>query len=276
MKLADKETGVLEYRPLGETLGAEVLGLDMAAPIDERHAASLREAFARHGLLVVRGQKVTTEQQTRFAQVFGDVVIREKNIIPSLEATAQHVSNTREDGILATGELDFHMDQLFHEQPLTALILYGIEVPEVGGDTRFCNTTAAYERMPAELRQKIDGLHCRHAYTFAGNLAKDWNIDDAAVQPLSAVHPIVWRHPDTGRVGVWVNKMTTVEVVGLSEEEGRALMQEIRRYFYSDSVTYTHKWHVHDLVIWDNRLLQHARTPVDNSLPRTLRRSPII
>lgn len=276
MKLVDKETGIVEYRPLSEALGAEVLGLDMAAPVDAGTAASLREAFARHGLLLVRGQKVTTEQQTRFAQVFGDVVIREKNVVPNQEATAQHVSNTRKDGILATGELDFHMDQLFHQQPLTALILYGIEVPAVGGDTRFCNTTAAYERMPAALRDRIDSLQCRHAYTFAGALAKDWNIDDAEIQPMSAVHPMVWRHPDTRSRAVWVNKMTTVEVLGLPEEEGRALMQEVRRYFYSDGVTYTHKWRVDDLVIWDNRLLQHARTPVDESLPRTLRRSPII
>lgn len=276
MRIADKIEKDIQYRPLSPAVGAEVIGLDMAAPINEQEADSLREAFAHYGLLLVRGQSISTERQTGFARVFGEVVIREKNVVRNEETNAQHVSNTRKDGILATGELDFHMDQLFHEQPLTALILYGIEVPSHGGDTRFCNTTAAYELMPKDLRDRIESLQCRHAYTFAGNLAKDWNIDDAKVQPISAVHPLVWRHPTTGRAAIWVNKMTTVEILGSSEGEGRALMQEIRRYFYREEVTYTHKWQVNDLVIWDNRLLQHARTPVDETLPRTLRRTPII
>ena len=266
----------LTYRPLSDALGAEVIGLDLSTDYDESTKASLREAFSRYGLLLVRGQEVTTADQTRFAELFGEVVIREKNVVAASEVKAQHVSNTRKDGILGLGELDFHMDQLFHQKPLVGLILYGIQIPTQGGDTLFTNSCAAYECMPAALREKVDKLSCRHAYTFAGELAKDWNIDDAQHQPLSAVHPMAPVHPTSGRRALWVNKMTTVEVIGLPHDEGKALMQEVRSYLYPEQITYRHKWQVKDLVLWDNRALMHARTPFDESQPRTLRRSPIL
>ena len=182
----------------------------------------------------------------------------------------------REDGVFGLGELDFHLDQLFQPQPLSALILYAIEVPARGGDTRFVNTMAAHESMPAALRERIAGLHCRHAYTFSGALASDWNVDDANRQALSSVHPMIWRDPESGRGAIWVNKLTTVEVLGLPPEEGQALIAEVHRYLYEESITYTHRWRPGDLLLWDNRRLQHARTPFDPAERRTLRRSPIL
>jgi alpha-ketoglutarate-dependent taurine dioxygenase len=266
----------LSFRPLSPAVGAEVLGLDLSSDHDDETKARLREAFSRYGLLVFRGREVSTADQTRLAELFGEVVIREKNVVASKEVKAQHVSNARQDGILGLGELDYHMDQLFHARPLLGLILYGIEIPTQGGDTLFSNTCAAYEAMPESLRDKVDALSCRHAYTFAGTLAKDWNIDAAELQPLSAVHPMAPVHPTSGRRALWVNKMTTVEVIGLSPEEGRALMSEVRSHVYDEAITYRHQWQVNDLLLWDNRSLMHARTPFDESQPRTLRRSPIL
>ncbi|GGG34143.1 hypothetical protein GCM10010964_22630 [Caldovatus sediminis] len=266
------------FRPLTPVLGAEVIGLDLSRPIGPAVREALREAFRRHLLLLIRGQEgVTTEQQTRFAGIFGRVELREKNRVRNAEAGAQHVSNVRPDGVFGLGELDFHCDQLFQPEPLSALILYAIEVPETGGDTRFVNTVAAHARMPEALRTRIATLACRHAYTFAGALAQDWNVDDAAVQPLSAVHPMIWRGPGGDEPGaIWVNKLTTVEVLGLPPEEGRALIAEVRRHLYDGDLAYTHRWRPGDLVLWDNRRLQHARTPFDPAARRTLRRSPIL
>ncbi len=266
----------LRLRTLSPALGAELLDFDLSRPPSESEAHALREALAVHGLLLLRGRAVSTEEQTRFGAIFGDVTLREKNKVRNAEAGAQHVSNVRADGLFGKGELDFHLDQLFHKVPLRALILYGIEIPSSGGATRFANAEMALNAMPAALRQRIEGLSCRHAYTFAGDLAADWNVDDAKIQPLSAIHPMVWTDPESGRRSLWVNKITTVEVVGLAEAEGRALMQEVRSYLYHEAVNYTHEWRPDDLVVWDNRMLHHARTPFDESEPRTLRRTPIL
>lgn len=276
MSSAAPVTPTLSFEPLSAAVGAQVIGLDLSAPFDDATTSQLRNAFVRYGLLLVRGQRISTEEQTRFVELFGTVVIREKNVITNEDAKAQHVSNTRKDGILALGEIDFHMDQLFHEKPLKGIALYGIEIPSSGGDTRFASGCAAYESIPESLRRKVDGLSCRSAYTFAGDLAKNWNIDDARLQQISAVHPMAPVQPGSGRRALWVNKLTTVEVIGLPEEEGAALMSEVRSYVHKDAVIYTHRWRVDDLVIWDNCALMHARMPFDESQPRTLRRSPFL
>lgn len=266
----------IELRPLNPHFGMEVMGLDLREPIDDATSTALRDAFRQHRLLLLRDQEVGTEDQARFAGIFGEVSLREKNRVKSSEATAQHVSNVRKDGVFGLGELDFHLDQLFHKEPLSALILYAIEVPSEGGDTRFADSGAALDLMPAPLRERIETMECRHAYTFGGTLAADWNVDDAAQQTLSAIHPMVWRKTPEEHGVLWVNKLTTVGVEGLPEEEGRALMGEVRQYLYDESIIYTHKWRPGDLLIWDNRRLQHARTPFDPAARRTLRRSPIL
>ena len=266
----------LHFRVLNPAVGAEVIGLDVTQPIGAEDAAALRDAFRRHHLLLVRGQSPTTAQQTAFADVFGRVTLREKNVIRNAEDQAQHVSNVRDDGLFGKGDLDFHLDQLFQPMPLSALILTALELPSKGGDTIFVNAMAAVEKMPAELRARIAGLRCLNAYTFAGALAKDWNVHDAATAGQVQEHPMLWRDPESGRHALWVNKLTTLGVVGMPEEEGRALIAEVRRYLYDDSISYRHQWRLGDMLLWDNLRLQHARTPFDAAEPRTLRRTPIL
>ncbi len=265
----------LQFEPLSARVGAEVIGLDLEAPIGAEDAAALRAAYARHHLLLLRGAAPDTAAQTRFAQIFGSVQLRERNRIAAMEEDAQHVSNTRADGVFGKGDLDFHVDQLFQPMPLAALILCALEVPEEGGDTVFADATAVQDMLEPALRARAERLQCRHAYTFAGNLAADWNVQDAATTTLSQVQPMLWPVPGSDARALWVNKMTTVEVLGLEPEAGRALMQQVRAPLYDEAIQYRHHWRPGDLVLWNNRTLQHARTPFDESQPRTLRRTPI-
>jgi taurine dioxygenase len=268
----------LDLHPLNPHFGVEVRGLDLREDPSEATRAALRAAFRQHRLLLLRNQEIATEHQTRFAEIFGPVQLRERNRVKSAEATAQHVSNVRKDGVFGTGDLDFHSDQLFQKEPLAALILYALEVPvNAGGDTRFSDSVSVLDRMPEAMRVRAETLHVRQDYTFSGALAKDWNVDDAAQQTsLSAVHPMVWRAAPGDRGAMWVNKLSSVEVVELPGAEGKALMTEMREYLYDPAIIYDHAWKPGDLVLWDNRRLQHARTPYDETQPRTLRRSPIL
>lgn len=276
MSQAAQTQAGLSFRVLNPAVGAEVIGLDLSQPIGAADAEALRAAYRRHNLLLVRGQMPTTAQQTAFAEVFGTVTLREKNTVRNAEEKAQHVSNVRDDGLFGKGDLDFHLDQLFQPEPLAALILTALELPSKGGDTMFVNAMAAVEKMPPALRARIAGLRCLNAYTFAGSLAKDWNVKDSSSAGMFQEHPMLWRDPESGRHALWVNKLTTLSVVGLPPEESAALIAEVRRYLYDESITYTHRWRVGDLLLWDNRRLQHARTPFDASEPRTLRRTPIL
>ncbi len=265
----------LEFRPLSDRVGAEILGLDLSQPFDTPTTAALRDAYARHHLLLVRGQPCTAADQARFARLFGEVELRERNRIQAMEPDAQHVSNVRADGVFGRGDLDFHLDQLFQPMPLKALILAAIEVPEAGGDTVFADATAVPALLPAALRAEAEAATCRHAYTFAGSLADDWNVTDAATTTLSQLQPMLWPVPGSADRALWVNKLTTVEVLGRSAEEGRGMMAAVRAPLYDEAIQYRHHWQAGDLVLWNNRTLQHARTPFDETQPRTLRRTPI-
>lgn len=266
----------LGFRPLSESMGVEVTGIDLRRPISQEQQRRLSDAFDRHHLLLVRGQDITPEQQAAFGRIFGQIALRERNRIKNEVAETQHVSNKREDGVFGQGELDFHIDQLFQEEPLNALILYAIEVPDEGGDTRFSNAMAAYEQLPEAVRRRADGLQCRHAYMYSGDLAKSWNMEQADENAPTAVHPMMWQHPPSGRKAVWVNKLTTVEVLGMPADEAAELMEQVRKPLYEERNCYTHKWRPGDLLLWNNKTLQHARTPFDNGQPRTLRRTPIV
>ena len=181
----------LQIHPLTDNVGATVTGLDMRRDLTADETTKLADAFSRFGLLLFRGLDIDVAQQLRLAHVFGEPVIREKNVAPDPNRQTQHVSNALADGVFGTGELDFHIDQLFWPEPLKALMLYGIEIPSSGSETKFVDTNQVYARMPNDLKHKIDGLSCRHAYTFAGKLAEDWHVKDADTQDMSVVHPIV-------------------------------------------------------------------------------------
>ena len=267
----------MQVRPICAALGAELLDFDMNSEIGPDAAAALRRALAEHHLLVVRGHTVTSADQRRFASVFGDIVIRaDYDKAPDEEADTQHVSNRRADGILGDGELDFHCDQLFQTPPLKALALYAIEVPAQGGDTKFSNTARAFARMPEALKARMAKLSCMHLYDFKADFTKPQDPETATPGSPYAVHPMLWTDPDSGARGVWVNKNTTIRVMEMDGPDGRALIEEIRSYFYDEDVIYTHQWRADDLVIWNNRVLQHARTYFDPRLPRTLRRTPLL
>ncbi len=267
---------VLAAKPLCTALGAEISGIDLSVPIGEGEARWLREQYERHHLLLLRGHPVTAERQAELAQVFGKIALRERTTVKGERADTQHVSNVLPDGLFGSSELHFHVDQLFEDVPLAALILYAVEVPDKGGETLFSNGTLAWESMPAELKSRVEGLQCRHAYTYAGTLADEWNMERADKDAPVAVHPMVWADPRSGLRNVWANKAATICVLGLEQGEGLALIDEVRSYLENPEFVYRHQWRPHDLLLWNNRLLHHARTPFDPSKPRTLRRTPIL
>jgi alpha-ketoglutarate-dependent taurine dioxygenase len=266
----------LTMTPLSSHVGVEVNGVDLDARLEAHAADALCALFERHHLLLLRAPDLSPENQSRFAALFGTESHRERGKRPTSGGDSQYVSNVRADGLFGRGELDYHIDQLFLEEPLRAVILYGLEVPAEGGSTRFVNTQAVCEAMPAALRDRLAGLRCRHARAYDRATTADWNVVDAEVDSPSWVHPLLWRDPRSGKHSIWVNKLTTVGVEGLSDADSAALIAEVRELLYEESFAYHHYWQPGDLLIWDNRVLQHARTPFDPSATRTLRRSAIV
>jgi taurine dioxygenase len=269
-----------DFRPLTGAFGAEVIGVDLSQEIPDALADRLLQAFRESDLLLFRDQKISAADQSRFAAVFGEIAIRTSHyegVAQPEFADQQHVSNRRADGILGDGELTLHADHLWTPEPLNALMLYGIEVPETGGETRFCASGHAFAAMPEELRRTMDGLRCVHMYDFRkSDYTAPYDLSRRG-QPnvADATHPMVWTDPASGRRAIWYNRTTTAAIEGIGGEEVPGLVARLRRHLDDLAINYVHHWRAGDLLVWNNRMLLHARAPFDPSQPRTLRRTPI-
>ena len=188
------------------------------------------------------------------------------------------ISNIREDGkpigALPDGEMHFHTDQCHQERPAMASMLYAIEVPSQGGNTLFANGYKAYETLPAEIKRRIDGRRALNAYDY-DNAATRRGTRVVDGVP-SCVHPVVRTHPATGRKALYVNRLMTVCIEGLPQEESDELLSFLFDHQEQRQFVYEHVWRPGDLLMWDNRCALHARTDFSAGERRLMRRVTIL
>ncbi len=268
----------IRFEALTRHVGVEVKGLDLHQTTDPATAKALRDAFREHHLIVVRQPGVSDDEQVRFARIFGEIAVRYSRANENTQAKVQYVSNSRPDGILGDGEIVFHMDHVFYETPLTAILLYGIDIPQSGTATKFRNAHELYARLPDALRERARKLKILHLFNYGGDHTGWQDPDEASPDSPRAWQPLVWTNPETGEEALWLSPLTTVGFDGIALGEGRRLIEELWAFAATvdPEFTYVHRWAPGDLVIWDNRMLHHAREPFLSSESRTLRRSSIV
>ena len=183
------------------------------------------------------------------------------------------ISNVRENGepigALPDGELMFHSDSVFLQKPLLGALLYAEEVPSTGGNTLFANMYQAYDSLSEAVKSEIADLKAVHAYDYETSVKKaSYNRSSTPF----AEHPVVRTHPETGRKALYVNRLMTEEIVGLPPNESKALLENLFSHAERSDHVYEHVWKREDLVFWDNRCTQHARTNFPSDERRLLRR----
>ncbi len=276
-------TAALDISPLSPVVGAAVHGLDLRQAIDDRTAERLREAFARHAVLCVRNQQVTASEHARFVAVFGpvDTGYRVRSGARSDEVRKRGimlVSNIRRNGkpigSLPDGEMQFHSDGAHRDVPYMATSLHAVRIPSRGGDTLFANLAAAYEALDKETRDRIAGLRVRNMYGYDDTF-RDETTDANDPNSSSATHDLVRAHPGSGRKALYLNRLMTRYVIGMDRAESDALLARLFDHAESPEFVYAHKWAIGDVLIWDNRCLNHARTDFPRDEDRLLRRYTI-
>ena len=273
-------TQKISVEPLSPVLGARVHGIDLSKELRSSEADQLRDAFHRYCVLCVHSPGISPDDQIRFAALFGKVDAGERDPVRFAEGEKRpkkgvmFISNLRENGelvgALPDGELHFHSDGAHREEPYRATTLYSIKIPSRGGETKFANMYAAYEALSDEMKRKLDGRSARYVYDVRATLREQTNEMDDALS--SAVHPIVRKHPVTGRPALYLNRLMTREIVGMDRKEGDALLNKLFDHCEEPRFVYAHKWAIGDLLVWDNRCLNHARNDFPASEERHLRR----
>jgi len=274
-----------EIRPFDAALGAEVVGLDLNQPLSDEDFRRIHRAHLDHHVVVFRDQRITPDQQIAFSRRFGPLQIHVLNQFQ----LANHpeiliVSNVLKDGKpIGLGDAGhfWHSDLSYKEKPSLGSLLHAIELPAEGGDTLFANMHAAWDSLPAELQRKVEGLTAEHTYLARyAELQKrsPWRPNLTAeqiAQVKPVIQPVVRTHPETGRKALFVSEHFTTRVVGLPEDESRALLDTLFAHSVKPEHVYRHQWREHDLVFWDNRSLLHLAAGTPDHLRRVMYRTTI-
>jgi len=266
---SQKKTGSIEVTPLGQTLGAEIRGVDLSQPIGTATLAEIELAFANWSVIVFRDQTIAPEDQLRFAGYFGDLEINSFDRY-GLEGYpgVLKVTNIRKDGKpygYADAGSFWHSDMSYTPTPPRLTMLYAIEVPRntdgtPKGDTRFANAIAAYDTLPAKMRAHADGLRAVHDFS-----AKKRGVKKAVVlapEQIAAnppvTHPGVRTHPVTGKKAIYVTRDECTRIEGMADTAARELIDALAAHVIKPEHQYHHKWQPGDLLMWDNCAVQHV------------------
>jgi taurine dioxygenase len=238
--------------------------VDLAGPLDEAQRAALLRVYRRDGLILLRDQTLSREQQQTACEIFGPVL--------RTELDNYLVSNVVEGGLLGSAELLFHNDIPYVPAPFLGGSLHALDVAEGAAGTRFASALGAWEGLPEALRTKVDGLNALHVRGHM--LGRRTTLADLDPGDMATVHPVVGRQEGTGRPYLFVNLDMTACITRMSPAESDALLEELFAHLYAPDVVYEHRWRPGDLVIWDNLAVQHARSATGTAA-RTLRRVTI-
>jgi alpha-ketoglutarate-dependent taurine dioxygenase len=273
----------MAIKPLSPALGAEVTGIDLRKPLDQATVQAVRDAFDRHIVLCIRDQELSEEDQLRAAGYFGKVHVRRKPVngrdpggqwdTPFMLVT-NIVENGKAIGVFGDGEMWFHHDTSYYPEPHRATLLYSMKLPSWGGNTCFSNMYKAYENIPRALRDRLEGRKILQVHDYKRRERLDLDkIDLNSVRHYQ--QPIFITHPATGRKALYISRLMSSRIEGLSREESDAALEELFEISEDPAIIYEHAWQLGDLVIWDNWCSIHARKDFPRDEPRLMRRLTI-
>jgi taurine dioxygenase len=243
-------------------LGAIVEGVDVC-DLSESAFHELEATFARHHVLVLPGQTLTPQTQLAFAGRWGRLL---RHPYAGL-ADFPEVIELRNRGKAKDVNQHWHTDMSYEPVPPTLTMLYALETPALGGETAFANQILAYDALSEGLRSVLEGLEAVHS---AAGLAGVYGRDPA--EAPKAVHPVAREHEPTGRRALYVCRAFTRQFVGWSREESLPLLEYLYQHAVRPEFQARHAWKPGDLVMWDNRCLQHFAVHDHGDAPRVIHR----
>lgn len=263
--------------PVTRSLGAEIRGVDLREPLTAEQFAEIKDAINEHLVVFFRGQELTDEQHLAFGSNFGD---------PNIYPTARAMGSTRalqniEDGPDSSPKADlWHTDVAFLESPPDYAVLAMRHTPPAGGDTMWLNLYQVFENLSEPMKQFVLD---REQFVHPGVLMEEITIrefgqevwDKVADEFQGAHHPLVRKHPETGRPALFLCGPNTREITGLTPIESSTILELLRRGLEEPSLQVRWKWQNHDIAVWDERCTNHRALSDHAGLVRKVRRCTV-
>lgn len=248
-------------------LGARVDGLDLSASVSADLMDHLRAAFLEHCVLVFPNQNLSPDQLATFSARWGDLHLMP---VSRLEQNPYVIQFKTGETDQSPGSDVWHSDRSCEEQPPMATLLLSQTIPPAGGDTMFANQYVAYDSLSEGMKSMLDGLRAVHT---AEHFNRTAGLPPSE-EPMS-VHPVVRTHPETGRRALFVNGVFTTRFEHMSVEESQPLLTWLYAHCAQPNFTFRHRWSEGDLLMWDNRCVQHFAV-YDYTEPRVMLRTTVI
>jgi taurine dioxygenase len=271
-----------EVVPLTKHIGAQIRGIDLRKKPDDETVRAIYQAWLDHLVLIFPGQELSQEDFIRATGFFGELsaLSRPAKYFPKgyskLLPGIMMISNIRENGepigALPDGEMMFHHDMIHAEVPCKATLLYSVEIPSAGGNTLFASGYAAYDTLDPAIRNQLEGKKALHHYNY-GTTIRGGKMGTEAFAEFA--HPVFRTHEDTGRKAIYVNRLMTVKVLDMPEDESDRLLNAVFDHAEKHEFVYEHVWHTGDLLLWDNRCSSHARTDFPSTERRLMLRTTV-
>jgi alpha-ketoglutarate-dependent 2,4-dichlorophenoxyacetate dioxygenase len=264
--------------PVTANFAAEIGDVDLSRPLDSEDVASIKQAFWDYSVLIFPGQEVSEEQHLDFARHFGpletsiaalnpDAKLRLSNKladVSNLDSQNEIWGEKSRVRMLQLANRLWHTDSSFKYLPARASLLYALAIPPVGGHTEFADLRAAYDALSGDLKHRLDGLVAEHALAFSLARIGFSDFTEAERNKLPPVPQVMARTlPENGRKSLYIASHAG-RIVGMPEAEGRALIEQLIAHATQRQFVYTHRWRLHDLVMWDDRCTMHRGTEFDD------------
>ncbi len=256
----------IEVIPLTPSAGAEIRGLDLSKPLSEEALAEVRQAMTDHLMIYFRDQKLDADSFTAFGEQIGP--LHDEPFIPkhkTKEGLYQFQGVTEKQ--LTVQSLRWHVDHSYSERPTLSGVLYATDVPESGGDTLFANMYAAYDALSDEMKRILDPLYAVHDILSYGLSSGHHSMQTPAqIDTLKMMrekfpqveHPVVCRHPETGRPYLFVNPCWVVGLRGMTTEESKGLLDFLNAHVLKTEFQCRFHWENGTVGMWDNRCVLHS------------------
>lgn len=257
----------MEIRRTDGAVGAEVIGVDMAKPLSPDTVARLEQAFLDHQVLLFRDQPLTAQQLADFSAHFGPLQphvqrrfrhpeVDEVVFMRNVDDQGNFDEAGARRGAYEKTRDGWHSDLSYDEIPAKATLLHSLEIPSSGGNTCFADAYRAFADMPEALKQRAVGLTAEFVY--GGNTSNEGiekaqsSLDDEAKAAPAVRHPVICRHPTTGKPAIYVNPVIATRIVDLPDDEGKALMAELFDWLDKPAYRWEQEWRVGDTLMWAN------------------------
>lgn len=249
----------MEIIPLTGGLGAEIFGADLT---DVACFDSIQQAFVDHAVIVIREQNISPDDHLHFARRFGDInVNRFFSALPSHPEIAVVFKDINQKEAVGEG---WHTDHSYDQIPALGSILHAIEMPKVGGDTLFESMSMAFEALSPTMQSFLSDLSAWHssrhvfgAETASSEAAKTRRLANQNAATQDALHPVVIKHPLSGKSCLYVNPVFTTRIQGLSEAESDGILQMLYTHIQQPEFQCRIRWKAGDVTMWDNRATWH-------------------